>query len=359
MTTILDEFPYPWHKKEAQQLHMTLCQSVSTVAGVTFMAKAAGIDTGQLFTEQAVYLVWANLLDLAALSGKTRVLVEEVTKRQSPTSPVRPFLDDLLASKAVTLTAEPRGADGSPVFLNGTDEITEPEALLYKDDLTFRIGRVPQLIGTLQKLLILAPGVCRLSVDIHGTTQTGTGFRIGNDLLLTNWHVVHRSSDEAPATAVTAEFLYDDDGAGGFVQPQTISCDAGSIRSVKEDDWAVIASNEKLNDAWPVIKLSENVAPTPNSAAYIIQHPGGDRKRIGFVRNQVSDFDNRLVHYLTDTQEGSSGAPVFDQEGKIFALHHAGGRPQEVAGKPPLIKNEGIRITRVVEGLNRQAIAFG
>jgi hypothetical protein len=33
----------------------------------------------------------------------------------------------------------------------------------------------------------------------------------------------------------------------------------------------------------------------------------------------------------------------------LIALHHAGGRPVEVAGKPPVAKNEGVRISRVLE----------
>ena len=64
------------------------------------------------------------------------------------------------------------------------------------------------------------------------------------------------------------------------------------------------------------------------------------------------------MHYLTDTQEGSSGSPVFDQEGKLFALHHAGGRPQEVLGRAPLSKNEGIRINKIVKGLQDKGVSI-
>jgi hypothetical protein len=128
----------------------------------------------------------------------------------------------------------------------------------------------------------------------------------------------------------------------------------GSIVTSKDDDWAIIRAKQPLVDAWPVVKLSEAVAPTMSSATYIIQHPGGEPKRVGFVRNQVSAFDDRVVHYLTDTKEGSSGSPVFDAEGRLIALHHAGGRPQEIVGRAPLKKNEGIRISRIVSGLKDQ-----
>ena len=48
---------------------------------------------------------------------------------------------------------------------------------------------------------------------------------------------------------------------------------------------------------------------------------------------------------------GTRVCPVLDDSGRLIALHHAGRRPQEVAGKPPLRKNEGIRITTIVAGL--------
>jgi hypothetical protein len=37
-------------------------------------------------------------------------------------------------------------------------------------------------------------------------------------------------------------------------------------------------------------------------------------------------------------------------------LHHAGGTPQTVVGKPPMMKNEGIRIRRVIEGLTARNV---
>jgi hypothetical protein len=155
---------------------------------------------------------------------------------------------------------------------------------------------------------------------------------------------------------VTAEFRYEDDGSGGVLGTTVIPCDVASIVTNKDDDWAVIRANQPLDAAWPMVKLSEAVAPALNKPAYIIQHPAGDRKRLGFVRNQVCFFNDRVVNYLTDTQEGSSGAPVFDAQGQLIALHRAGGRPQEIVGKPPLKKNEGVRISRIVDGLKSQNV---
>ncbi len=356
MANILDEFPYPWSKKEAQQLHVTLCQVSPTVKNTVLAAEKSGVDTSQIFTDQAVYLVWVEILNYSAIHGLTRKMVQDVFDRLSTGSPAIAFLEQLLSDKPVITAAEPRGDNGKPNFIKGTDDITEPEALLYRDDLTLETGKILQLVETLRKMKDLSPSVCRLVVEVYGRGQYGTGFRIGPDLLLTNWHVLHRISDGVPATAVRAEFMYEDDGLGGDIAAKPIQCDITTIVSSRVDDWAVIKVSEPMDDAWPIIKLTESVAPQPQSSAFIIQHPLGNRKRVGFVRNQVSDFDDRLVHYLTDTQEGSSGSPVFDQSGKLFALHHAGGRPQEVLGRPPLSKNEGIRISKVMEGLLSQGV---
>jgi V8-like Glu-specific endopeptidase len=356
MVSILDDFPYPWDKSEAQQLHTNLTQIHPSGREAMFVAQKSGLNTGMILFEQPPAYVWKDTLDEAARSGLTRTLVKEVRDRLGPNSPMRPFLDGLLADRPVRTDGEPRGTYGAPSFITNNDDISEPEALLYYDDLTIQVGKVPGLISTLQKLAALAPAVCRLVVDIHGQGQHGTGFRIGPDILLTNWHVLHDKHNGTRATAVTAEFGYEDDGSGGALAPVVVPCDASSIVADQADDWAVIRSTQALADAWPEVKLSEAATPTQSTSAYIIQHPGGQRKRVGFVRNQVSFFDERVVHYLTDTQEGSSGSPVFDAQGRLIALHHAGGRPQEVVGRSPVKKNEGIRISRIVKGLTSRGV---
>ena len=156
---------------------------------------------------------------------------------------------------------------------------------------------------------------------------------------------------------VTAEFGYEDDGQGGGLASIGVPCDVATVAGDAADDWAIIKPASALAETIPIVKLSEAIVPTSGTLAFIVQHPGGQRKRIAFVRNQVTDFDDLAVHYLSDTQAGSSGSPVFHESGRLMALHRAGGTPQEVAAKQPLRKNEGVRIQRIVEKMGQLGIA--
>jgi S1-C subfamily serine protease len=352
MANPLDTFPYPWHESDARELHTTLVQIYPSSKGALWVAAAVGLDTGMLFGDQAAFFLWKEVLEASATAGKTRPLVELVVDK-NPTNPRRGFLAALIASQPAGVDRQPRDADNAPRFVKGTHEVSEPEALLFHDDLTLEIGRVGWLIGVLQRLQGLSPSVCRFTVASGASLQYGSGFRIADDLLLTNWHVLRMLGEP---TKVTAEFGYEDDGKGGGLASTAVPCGVDTMVTDEDDDWGVVRVKEPLAAAIPIVKLSDAVAPATGDLAFIIQHPGGARKRLAYVRNQVTAVDDRVVHYLSDTQGGSSGSPVLNGDGKLIGLHHAGGTPQEVAGKPPISKNEGIRIERVVAGLKAKGI---
>lgn len=355
MAAVVDRLSYPFSEPIAQELHLALCRLYPTSKAAMYMAGNVGLNTFTINPEQAPLFVWMDVLNAGAVAGRNRALVT-LARDQQASSPLAPLLDAVLADAPVALDRQPRKPDGSPKFLKGSDAVTEKEALLFHDDLTLAIGRIPWLIGVLGMLKELGPGVCKLQVARFNSSQKGSGFRIGHDLLLTNEHVLQ--IEGLPPTSITAEFGYEDDGEGGVVASTAIPCDVASVIWNFEDDWAIVRVKEALPKRVPALKLSEAVDPVQGSPAFVIQHPGGERKRIAYVRNDITDFDDQVVHYLSDTQYGSSGSPVLNDKGQLVALHHAGGSPQEAAGKPPLQKNEGIRIPRVVEGLKKLGIEF-
>ena len=96
--------------------------------------------------------------------------------------------------------------------------------------------------------------------------------------------------------------------------------------------------------------------------ANIIQHPLRQPKQIVVRENTLVARDETLkvLHYLADTEHGSSGSPVFNNQWEAIALHHWGGPHLEIRGIDgrPLRRdiNEGIRISAIVGSLRTRAI---
>ena len=343
MASILDAFPYPFDKAVGRELHLSLCELYPASQPALFAAQKTGLSIYTLNGNQPPYFVWKDILEAAATAQLTRILVETALA-DFPRSPRRQFLQALLAGDT-----PPSNHDGSTKFRKKADTLTEQEALLYHDDLTLPIGRLPALIEALEILKTLAPAICKMEVSAPGKRGWGTGFRISDGWLLTNQHVLYLEGS-AP-TAITATFGFDDDGMGGGPAGTAIKCDQDSAKADANDDWGIVRMRQSPGATIPVLGLENSAVPELNSGAFVIQHPAGDRKRIAYARNQITYVDQEVVHYLSDTQTGSSGSPVFDGQGRLIALHRVGGCPQEIAGQTPIRKNEGVRIDWVRQGI--------
>ena len=99
----------------------------------------------------------------------------------------------------------------------------------------------------------------------------------------------------------------------------------------------------------PVIRLTGAGPVRPDDRVYIIQHPNGGTKKIGMIHNVVRYVDDDVIQYWTDTEAGSSGSPVFDEDWQLVALHHRWVEQQSQGATE--YRNQGQRITRVAEGL--------
>lgn len=88
----------------------------------------------------------------------------------------------------------------------------------------------------------------------------------------------------------------------------------------------------------------------------IIQHPNGGPKAVTIRENKVSCIFDDFIHYLTDTEPGSSGSPVFNDQWIVVALHHSGvPNPNK---KNAWIANEGIRISSISNYFAKKFNAF-
>ncbi|MBK8541951.1 MAG: trypsin-like peptidase domain-containing protein [Ardenticatenia bacterium] len=195
----------------------------------------------------------------------------------------------------------------------------------------------------------------------HGTFPSGryhgTGFLIGPDLLLTNHHVLYdQDHGDARATEVDLLLDYEESFSGKLREGHGFVGLPASIVGDKADDWAVIRLAEAPDAAYPRLPLAGGPV-TVDDPVFIVQHPGGRPKEIGLTRNLVRHVGADRVQYLTDTEGGSSGSPVFNARWQVVAVHHKWttvGGPGAGAGRE--YRNQGVAIGRVAAGLRAAGV---
>jgi V8-like Glu-specific endopeptidase len=195
-------------------------------------------------------------------------------------------------------------------------------------------------IGWVSRALELAACVCLVKL----TSGAGSGFLIAPDLMLTNHHVL---PDAETAASASVQFNYQNDWGGEPEPVRRFTCDASFFHNNHELDYAIVRVNGAPGDLYGYVDLGKRAAPTVNDFVSIIQHPNGGPKKIAFTDNKVSAVFNDLVQYSTDTEPGSSGSPVFNQDWEIVGLHHRGGGLAGPDGKK-YFTNEAIQIASVV-----------
>lgn len=193
----------------------------------------------------------------------------------------------------------------------------------------------------------------------------GTGFLVAPGVLLTNKHVID-SANAAAAMCVQFDFELDETGIDrtatvfGF---DALKCYASS--AIDALDFALVAIGDRITGS----KRLEDFGYLPLSdardkhmlgeLANIIQHPDGRPKQIVIRENNLvaRDETTHVLHYRADTEPGSSGSPVFNNQWEPIALHHWAGPHLETAGpdgRRLLVEvNEGIRISAIVQALRR------
>jgi V8-like Glu-specific endopeptidase len=227
--------------------------------------------------------------------------------------------------------------------------------------------------------------------------EFGTGFLIGPETILTNYHVVEYAIDKSfdPANVrVRFDFQRLRDGlttnagvtfeladdwlvhAEKYSPADTKPYDETSLPAEIELDFAVLRTRDAIGlqpPSGPVDLERGWIAPRAQAYKFpvdsflmVVQHPCHDPISFDDVDDAVVRVNpnGTRVHYRTNTMPGSSGSPVLNRDLDLVALHHSGepGSPdfrlechQQVT---QAAYNEGIPIAKIQKHLDGQGLAW-
>ena len=216
-----------------------------------------------------------------------------------------------------------------------------------------RIINTADFVGTryLDAGVAAARAIGRVNIrDAAGRLQGyGTGSLVSPALLLTNHHVL---PDAQTARGSVIEFNYQDGIDRRPLQPEVFALDPDRFFLADEErDCALVAVGATPSELAPFgfnrLIEAEGKAIIGEYVT-IVQHPRGEKKQIALRENKIVDIPSDFLHYTADTEPGSSGSIVFNDEWETVALHHASvpaPEHRELGG----FVNEGIRISRIVK----------
>jgi endonuclease G, mitochondrial len=232
-------------------------------------------------------------------------------------------------------------------------------------------------IGFLARGMLAARSVARLTV--LGGVEHGSGFLVSPDALITNNHVL---PDASRAYATEVEFeLHDANGNVSEIRRCVLAPERFWFTDPKLD-FTLVALSETPDAVsctadlgWhPMIGQQGKIRI--GDAVNIIQHPGGRPKSVVLHNSNLLHLENEsdlapFLWYSSDTEPGSSGAPVFNKHWEVIGVHHRSVPRTNSAGelldengqliprteflrdpdRAVWIANQGVRTSRIVSAL--------
>ncbi|UIK19519.1 trypsin-like serine peptidase [Rhizobium leguminosarum] len=199
------------------------------------------------------------------------------------------------------------------------------------------IGQWAQRLSEIQRQVCL--------VEISGRSA-GTGFLVGPNAVLTNWHVV-----EGAQANIVCRFDYAEHPVGGretgtrvagqvvwhrpYAQAELTSTPDNPPPLSTELDFALIELASVVGTEGIVgmergfIELPSSSAPIAvGTGVIIVQHPDGAPMKLVIDSDAVQELPPPgnwpRIRYSTNTAPGSSGSPCFTMEWELIAIHHFG-----------------------------------
>lgn len=238
---------------------------------------------------------------------------------------------------------------GDPVLTRGLSQWPVAAGLREYKELAF----APETMHHV-RILDAAQQAARAVVRIKPPTGIGTGFLVGERLIMTCNHVI---GDRPTARESTFTFNYQLDRHDRLPEPLPIAtAQADGLFHANPDlDYAVIEA----------VAVPAEVAAQPLTLAplrvereqrvNIIQHPGGHFKKIAMQKNFVAHADARDVYYMTSTEPGSSGSPVLDNGFVVVAVHTGSTPVADPETGDYYVRNHGSSMIAVLNDLHHNA----
>jgi V8-like Glu-specific endopeptidase len=193
-------------------------------------------------------------------------------------------------------------------------------------------------VGFMEQAVKCSRSICRIEIPVSSGTAYGTGFLIAPNLVLTNHHVIaHPNPDDifANARSLTLRFGYIAGEDRNPVEGTVFRLDSEQpildFRPTELLDYALLKVEEKVKYATNVTPASYELRePTRRGGLQILQHPlragtETDVMQLGFSDSGITGvyLSKSRIQYVTKTLPGSSGAPCFNDDWKVVALHRA------------------------------------
>lgn len=200
-----------------------------------------------------------------------------------------------------------------------------------------------------------------VEVTTPTTATAGSGFLVSPRVFITNAHVIG-DGDAAAGAVVTFDRELNEAGRPRSTSTFLLDPDALALFSGEDDlDYAVVAVGARASGEATLADLGfcplsdREDKHALGMPVNIIQHPRGWPKMVAVRNNFLAFRTPTTLLYETDTEEGSSGSPVFNDDWEVVALHHWG-QPhadlEDDEGRAfPTTVNEGIRISAIYRDL--------
>jgi hypothetical protein len=222
----------------------------------------------------------------------------------------------------------------------------------------------------MEKLSAIGRQMC--SIEVPEGNPFGTGWLVGPDLVLTNYHVVQEiRENKVAASDVTCRFDYAVQGATGVpcgLAPRWLEdWSPNALADIRADapeptadevDYALVRlarpmGDEKAADGAARGWVHVNAAPPvviADDLLMVPQFPGGQGLSLSFGKALAYNNAATRLRYDANTEQGASGSPCVTMKLEPFGLHHASGPGRS------LRYNQCVPLRLVIQRLTRQGI---